>query len=71
MSEDVSVSDADLLEEFLVDARVQGLTDKTLVTYRSDLEYFIEWLDCDLQEVSCQTEWSDLPAGEKLNELIK
>lgn len=48
---DGPVSDAELLKEFLLDAEVQGLTDKTLVTYRSDLEYLIDWLDCPLQEV--------------------
>lgn len=52
--EDGSVSDKELLEEFLLDAEVQGLTEKTRVTYRSDLEYFIEWLDCDLLAVSSQ-----------------
>ena len=45
------MADAELLEEYLLDAEVQGLTDKTLVTYRSDLEHFIDWLDCDLLEV--------------------
>lgn len=48
---DGPVSDYELLEEFLLDAEVQGLTEKTRVTYRSDLEYFIDWLDCGLREV--------------------
>ena len=46
-----SKSDADLLDEYLLDAEVQGLTEKTQVTYRSDLKYFIEWLDGDLLDV--------------------
>ncbi|MFB6086592.1 MAG: tyrosine-type recombinase/integrase [Halodesulfurarchaeum sp.] len=46
-----SKSDADLLDEFLLDAEVQGLTEKTRVTYRSDLKYFIGWLDGDLLDV--------------------
>lgn len=48
---DSAISDEELLEEFLLDAEVQGLTDKTLTTYRSNLEYFINWLDTDLRSV--------------------
>jgi hypothetical protein len=49
-----SPSDADLLDEFILDAEVQGMTEKTRVTYRSDLENFIEWLDCPLTQVTQQ-----------------
>lgn len=49
--EDVSIQDEELLEEYLQDAKVQGLTEKTLTTYRSDLENFLEWLDCGLRDV--------------------
>lgn len=49
-----SVTDAELLEEFLEDTKVQGHTDKTRVTYGSDLEHFIEWLDCGLRDVGQQ-----------------
>jgi len=50
-STEESLRDTQLLEDFLLDAEVQGLTEKTRRTYRSDLEYFIDWLDGDLQEV--------------------
>lgn len=36
-----------LLNEFLVDANLQGLTDRTLSTYRSLLEYFLDWIDIE------------------------
>jgi integrase/recombinase XerD len=48
---DQTLTDGELLDEFLLDADVQGLTEKTQVTYRSDLEHFIEWLDSPLTEV--------------------
>lgn len=46
-----SKSDAELLDEFLLDAEVQGLTEKTRETDQSDLKYFIEWLDGNLLEI--------------------
>lgn len=42
---------ADLLEEYLVDAKLRGLTDRTIETYQSQLEYFVDWLDVDFVEV--------------------
>lgn len=41
----------DLLEEFLADAQLQGLTDGTRSTYRSQLKYFIDWIDKDPRAV--------------------
>lgn len=37
----------DLLEEYFKDAELQGLDERTIQTYRSDLQYFINWLDVD------------------------
>lgn len=39
--------DRDLLEEFLKDAELQGLDERTIQTYRSDLQYFVDWLNVD------------------------
>lgn len=50
-SADGSQDNEDLLDEFLVDAQLQGLTEGTLGTYRSQLEYFLNWLDKDPLEV--------------------
>jgi len=44
-------TDDELIDEYLLDAEVQGLTDKTITTYRSDLEYFADWLDSSLLSV--------------------
>ena len=41
------VDGEDLLEAYLMDADLQGLTEQTQATYRSDLGYFLEWLDGD------------------------
>ncbi|MFB6310849.1 MAG: tyrosine recombinase XerC, partial [Salinirussus sp.] len=48
---DVLPSDNELIEEYLLDAQVQGLTEKTIVTYRSDLEHFADWLDGSILSV--------------------
>lgn len=37
----------ELLEAYLKDADLQGLTEQTQATYRSDLGYFLDWLDGD------------------------
>lgn len=50
-SRDTTATNEQLLEEYYVDAEIQGLTEETLQTYRSNLEYFVDWLDCDLQSV--------------------
>jgi integrase/recombinase XerD len=50
-ADDSPVSDAELIDEYLLDAEVQGLQDKTITTYRSDLEHFVDWLDCPLTDV--------------------
>lgn len=42
---------AELLEEYLIDAKLRGLTDRTIETYQSQLEYFVDWLDVDFVEV--------------------
>lgn len=42
---------SELLDEYLIDAELQGLSEKTLKTYRSNLQTFSEWLDGDLREV--------------------
>jgi integrase/recombinase XerD len=47
-------SDQELIDEYLLDAEVQGLTEKTQTTYRSDLEHFVNWLDCPLTAVGRQ-----------------
>lgn len=39
--------DQELLREFLKDAELQGLDDRTIETYRSDLQYYLNWLDMD------------------------
>ena len=44
-----STPDGDLLDEYLIDARLQGLTDRTLATYTSNLTYFIDWLDGEIR----------------------
>lgn len=44
--------DETLLEEFIVDAELQGLSEGTITTYRSQLAYFLEWLDGDVKAVS-------------------
>lgn len=41
-------TDEDLLKEFLADAKLQGLTEGTITTYRSQLQYVVDWLDTDL-----------------------
>lgn len=56
MSDAASVSgppptDEELIDAYLLDAEVQGHTDKTITTYRSDLEYFQDWLDGSLLSV--------------------
>ena len=43
--------DTDILEEFLIDAQLQGLTDRTIANYESYLKDFIGWLDDDVREV--------------------
>lgn len=43
--------DEDLLEEFLIDAQLQGLTDRTIANYESYLKDFIGWLDEGVCEV--------------------
>ena len=40
-----------LLEEFVLDAELQGLSDGTITTYRSQLAYFLRWLDGDVRVV--------------------
>lgn len=50
-SDDSPRRDDELLEGFVEDAKVRGLQEKTLVTYRSNLEYFVDWLECGLREV--------------------
>lgn len=42
----------DLLEEYLMDADLQGLTEQTQATYRSDLNYFLDWLDGDPRTIN-------------------
>lgn len=37
----------ELLEEYVVDAGLQGLTERTIETYQSQIGYFLEWLDGD------------------------
>jgi integrase/recombinase XerD len=44
----------ELVDEYLRDAKVQGLSSGTRDTYRSDLNYFITWLDCPLTAVGRQ-----------------
>ena len=46
-STDSNMDRDDLLEAYLKDATLQGLTDRTLATYRSDLQYFLDWLETD------------------------
>jgi len=41
----------ELLDEFLIDAKLQGLSEGTLDTYGSQLQYFIDWTDTDLENV--------------------
>lgn len=41
-----------LLAEFLKDAELQGLDDRTLETYRSDLRYYLDWLELDPRSAS-------------------
>lgn len=48
---DTLKSDEDLLEEYLVDARLQGLSEGTLETYESQIRYYIDWLDTDVRSV--------------------
>lgn len=43
--------DLNLLDEFLEDAQLQGLTEKTLKTYRSNLTTFLDWLDGDPRRI--------------------
>lgn len=47
-SESSEIADDELLEEFLLHAEVQSLP-RQRKTYRSDHEYFIDWLDCELR----------------------
>jgi integrase/recombinase XerD len=41
----------DLLAAFEKDAQLQGLTEKTVATYRSDLKHFFDWLGDDPREI--------------------
>jgi integrase/recombinase XerD len=41
----------ELMEAYVRDAQLQGLTEDTLATYRSDLEYYLEWLDVHPVEI--------------------
>jgi integrase/recombinase XerD len=45
----------ELLRSYEQDAQLQGLTDDTLATYRSDLEYYLEWLDTHPLEIDYDT----------------
>lgn len=40
-----------LLDAFLTDASLQGLTEHTLATYESNLAYFLDWLDESPQDI--------------------
>lgn len=45
-------NERDLLDAFLMDAELQGLTDRTLATYASNLQYFLDWLETDPRQIS-------------------
>lgn len=43
--------DDELLAEFFVDAQLRGLTEGTIGTYRSQLQYFLDWTETSLTAV--------------------
>ena len=48
------VDNENLIDEFVMDANLRGLSERTLETYRSNLGYFFEWLDGDPRTVDKQ-----------------
>lgn len=46
-SQTPSIDEVALLDQFLQDAALQGLTERTIQTYKSTLQIYLDWLDDD------------------------